>query len=419
MSRAVLAGTVGNVLEWFDYSLYGFFAAAISVNFFPAKDEMVSLMVSFMVFGLGFGARPLGGFIFGHYGDKIGRKNALAATVIIMGGSTFLMGLLPTYAQIGIMAPILLTVLRLLQGVAAGGEWGNCVSFLAEYSKPNNRAFIVSFSQVGSGLGLLLGALFGMSLSSMLSLEALNAWGWRVAFLFGIVVAGVGYYIRKNVEETPAFQDKIETEAVSQAPLRDVFQSYKKEMIAVFLLMCGANTSYWLILNFMSTFISRFLKLSLTTGFSLTAITLVSYMVGLPIAGYLADRFGRKPLMIMGSGGIVVFGYPLFKLLSEATSYGEMAAVVMGLAFIFALFQGANTCAMSELFPTKVRCSGFSVPYQLSSAVFAGTAMAAATWLFNVTGNVMAVPIYMCITMVVTLLTTLTLYSETKDKPFE
>ncbi|SFG78783.1 MFS transporter, MHS family, proline/betaine transporter [Desulfotomaculum arcticum] len=415
---AVIAGSAGNIMEWFDYSLYAYFASAISINFFPADDPLVSLILAFVVFGAGFVARPLGGFIFGHYADKIGRKHILGLTVMLMGGSTFIMGILPTYAQIGIAAPIILTAVRLLQGLAAGGEWGSCVSFLGEYAKPDNRAYIVSFGQVGAAFGLLMGVVFGMFLSSVMSAAVLNAWGWRIAFVVGILVAWFGYYITKKIDETPVFQEQQKSDAPKETPLFEIFRNYKKPMITVFLLMCGGNITYWLIMTFMATYISRFLKLSLTTGFSLTALTIIVYMIGLPVGGRLADKYGRKPLMLTGSAGIAVLGYPLFKVLAQANSYFEMASIVCVLAFVFALFQGSNTVAMSELFPTAVRVSGFSVPYQLSSAVFAGTVMAAVTWLLKVTGDVMVVPVYMCLSMVVTLLTVIILYPETKDKPF-
>jgi len=402
-------------MEWFDYGIYGYFAVAISTNFFPANDPMVSLILSFMVFGLGFIARPVGGFIFGHFGDRIGRKNTLSATVILMGGSTFIMGILPTYAQIGITAPIILTIVRLLQGIAAGGEWGSAVSFLGEYSKPNRRAFIVSFSQVGSAFGLLLGSLLGLLLSNIFSTDTLNAWGWRPAFILGILIAIFGYYIRRGVDETPVFQNTKESEKYTEKPLVNAFKDHKLGMVTCFLLISGALVTYWLILSFMPTYISQFLKLPMSSGFSLTAITLIVYMIALPISGLLADIFGRKPIMLLGAGGIVVFSYPLFNVLAHTTSYASMAVVVSLLAVIFALFNGPNTVAMSELFPANVRVSGFSVPYQLASAVFAGTALMAATWLINKTGNVMMVPIYMCATMLITLLTTIFLYKETKN----
>ena len=417
MRGALLAGVAGNMLEWFDYSLYGFFASVISANFFPAKDPIVGLMITFLVFGLGFVARPVGGFLFGHYADRIGRKNVLAITVILMGGSTLIMGLLPSYARIGVAAPIILTFARLLQGTAAGGEFGSCVSFLAEYATPRNRAFIVSWSQVSAAAGLLLGALWGTALSSLLSQPQLYSWGWRIAFIFGIVVALAGYIIRKNVDETPVFQQKTESDALSQTPLVDAFRNYKKELITVFFLVGGSNVTYWLVLNFMSTYISRFLKLGMTTGFSLTVVTLVAFMAGVPLAGHLADRFGRKPLMLAGSGGLTFLGYPLFKALARTSSYGEMAGIVIVLALIFSLYIGGFTVGISELFPTNVRCSGFSMAYQVSSAVFGGTAMATVTWLIRASGSNMAVPMYMSGLMFVCLLATVFLFPETKDRP--
>ena len=418
-SKFVMAGIVGNIMEWFDYGIYGFFAVAISTNFFPNNDPMVSLILSFMVFGLGFIARPIGGFIFGHLGDKIGRKNTLSITVMIMGASTFVMGILPTYAQIGIAAPIILTICRMLQGISAGGEWGSAVSFLGEYAKPNNRSFITSFSQVGTGSGLLLGSLVALFLSNIFSAEAISSWAWRIAFLFGIVIAFFGYYIRRNVEETPVFQEAKESDSFSENPLKEAFKDHKLGMATCFLLMSGAFVTYWLILSFMPTYISEFLKLPVSVGFSLTALTLVTYIISSPIAGYLGDKYGRKPIMLIGSGGIVFLSYPLFHILANTDSFAVMAIVVCLEAFIFALFQGPNTIAMSELFPTRVRVSGFSVPYQLAGAVFAGTAMMTATWLISKTGNVMMVPIYMISTMAITFLTTMFLYKETKDVPYE
>lgn len=419
MTKAIIAGAIGNALEWFDYALYGYFATIISANFFPTSDPIVSLMMTFLVFGLGFVARPIGGFIFGHYADRLGRREALALTVILMGGSTMVMGLLPTYAQVGVAAPIILTFLRLLQGVAAGGEWGSCVSFLAEYSKPGNRAFIVSWSQVSVAIGLLMGALWGMFLSFVLSQQDLYAWGWRIAFWFGIVVALVGYYIRKGVEETPVFQEKAESAALSKTPLKEVFRDYKKELITVFFLVGGGNVAYWLILNFMSTYISRFLKLPMTTGFSLNALILVAFMIGMPISGYLADKYGRKPTIIAGSAAVTFLSYPLFQFLSQAKSYGEMAVIVFVLSLLFTVYIAPMTVGISELFPTRVRCSGFAIAYQMATAVFGGTVMLIVTWLIKITGNVLMVPIYMSAVMFLSFLSSVFLFPETKNKLLE
>lgn len=417
--KFIAAGIIGNILEWFDYGLYGFFAVAISINFFPPGDPVAGLILSFLVFGLGFAARPIGGVIFGHFGDKIGRKNTLSLTVILMGASTFIMGILPTYAQIGIAAPIILALARLLQGISAGGEWGSSVSFLGEYAKPNNRAFVVSFSQVGSAVGLLLGSLTGLLFTNIFTEEALISYGWRIAFLIGIFIAFFGYFMRKNVEETPVFLEKKEGDALPEFPVKEVFKNYKLQMVTVFFLISGGFVTYWLIFSFMPTYVSQFLKLSMNVGFSLTAITLVSYIIALPISGILADKFGRRPIMLIGSSGIILLSYPLFTVLKNTESFSVMALVVSFLAAVFAMFQGPNTVAMSELFPSKVRVSGFSIPYQVASAVFAGTALSAATWLLDKTGNVMAMPTYMIAIMCLSLLATLFLYKETKDKSYD
>ena len=230
--RAVAAGFIGNVLEWFDYSIYGYFAVAISANFFSSDNEIVSLMLAFMVFGMGFVARPLGAFIFGHLGDKVGRRNTLSITVILMGICTFIMGILPTYEQIGVAAPLILVLVRLGQGISSGGEWGSAVSFLGEYSRNDNRGLIVSFSQVGSALGLLMGALTGMLFSNIMTQETLISYGWRIAFMFGIVIAIFGYLLRKNVDETPVFQNA----EVVESPIREAFQNHKGTMIKQFFL---------------------------------------------------------------------------------------------------------------------------------------------------------------------------------------
>ena len=200
MAKAVLAGSVGNALEWFDYGLYGYFASIISSQFFSSKDPVTALMLSFIVFGVGFVMRPVGGLVFGHYADRVGRRQVLTWTVMLMGLSTFAVGCLPTYAQIGVGAPILLACCRLLQGISTGGEWGSCMSFLAEYSTPHNRGFIVSWSQFSIAVGLLLGSGSGALLSAMLSPEAMNAWGWRLPFWSGLLIACFGMFIRKKVE---------------------------------------------------------------------------------------------------------------------------------------------------------------------------------------------------------------------------
>jgi MHS family proline/betaine transporter-like MFS transporter len=387
---AVVAGFIGNVLEWFDYGIYGYFAVAISHNFFVSDNEIVALLLTFMVFGLGFVVRPIGAFIFGHLGDRLGRKDTLSITVILMGGCTFIMGCLPNYAQIGVAAPIILTIVRLGQGIACGGEWGSAVSFLGEYARKDNRAFIISFSQMGTAIGLLCGASLGMLFSNVMSQEALMGWGWRIPFLFGIVIAAVGYYIRKGVDETPVFKEM----EVLANPIKVAFKTHGTTIVKQFFLAGAAHITYWLIFSYMVTYVNVFLKLPLQAGFSLSAIILLTYIVVLPFNGMLADKIGRKPMMIIGGTGLCVFAYPLYSILANASTFGAMALVGIALATMFALWNGSVTCLMNELYPAKIRVTAFSLAYQFSSAVFAGTALMIATWLVDKTGNVMAMPMY-------------------------
>jgi len=412
---AVVAGFIGNVLEWFDYAIYGYFAVAISHNFFPTDDDIVSLLLTFLVFGLGFVARPLGAFIFGRLGDKMGRKNTLALTVIMMGSCTFIMGCLPTYAQIGIAAPIILTIVRLGQGIACGGEWGSAVSFLGEYARKDNRAFIISFSQIGTAIGLLCGALMGMLFTNIMPEEVFLSWGWRIAFLLGIVIAFVGYYIRKGVDETPVFK-KME---VLESPVKTAFKTHGTTIVKQFFLAGAAHITYWLIFSYMVTYVNVFLKLPMKAGFSLTAVILITYMVVLPFNGMLADKFGRKPMMIIGGAGLCVFAYPLYSVLAHATTFATMALVGIALSTMFAMWNGSVTCLMNELYPAKIRVTAFSLAYQFSSAVFAGTALMIATWLVNKTGNVMAMPIYIIAAQAMGLFVIIFLLKETMHLNYE
>lgn len=412
VKKAIFAGALGNVLEWYDYGIYGYFASILSALFFPVSDPIVGLMMTFLVFGLGFVARPLGGFIFGHYADRMGRRTVLAITVILMGLSTLLMGLLPTYQQIGVAAPIFLTILRLLQGVATGGEWGSCTSFMVEYTTPRNRTFIVSWSQVSTAVGLLMGSFLGAFLTSVLPQEALYSWGWRIPFICGIIVALVGYYVRHNVDETPAFQNKLQTQDVSEQPLLEAVRYYKRELCAVFLIVAGGNVAYWLILSFMTTYISKFLKLPLERGFQINSISLVVFAVGLPVFGWLADRIGRKRVLLAGYVLLIVLGYPLFAMLAKAQGFVQMTAIVCVLTLILAIINGVVMTVVTEIFPTKVRCSAFAISYNVAAALFGGTSMFVATWLIRVTGNVLSVPLYMIGLMVLTFLAAAFLYQE-------
>ncbi|MBP2639856.1 MAG: proP [Firmicutes bacterium] len=419
MAKAVLAGSVGNALEWFDYGLYGYFAAIISSQFFPSKDPVTALMLTFIVFGVGFVMRPIGGLIFGHYADRVGRRNALTWTVILMGISTFAIGCLPTYAQVGILAPVLLATCRLLQGVSTGGEWGSCMSFLAEYSTPHNRGFIVSWSQFSIAVGLLLGSGSGALLSSLLSPEAMNAWGWRLPFWSGMLIAMYGFYVRRKVDETPVFKQCEENHTLAQTPLMDVLKNYRRETILSFGIVIGWTISYWIIMAYMPTYISKVLKFPLAVGLSYNTFLIIVFMIAIPFTGILADKVGRKPVMIGAALGFIILGYPLFYVLSTTQNPVVLLSVMAVLAILEALVCGGATVAMTEIFPTNVRCSAIAIGYNIAVACFGGTAPFVSTWLISTTGNNLAPTYYLIAGSVVSLLVLIFMAKETYNKPLK
>ena len=419
MVKAVLAGSIGNALEWFDYGLYGYFATMISANFFPAKDGLTSLMLTFIVFGVGFVMRPLGGLVFGHYADRVGRRNALTGTIILMGLSTFAIGCLPTYAQVGFWAPVLLTVCRLVQGISTGGEWGSCMSFLAEYSRPDNRGYIVSWSQFSIGIGLLLGSSFGVALSTLLTPEAMMAWGWRIPFLSGILICLFGMYIRRQVDETPRYKEATEASEIIDSPLKEVVTTHLRETILSFGIVIGWTISYWLIMAYMPTYMSRVLKLPMWMGFSFNTLLLLFFMAVVPFTGILADKIGRKPVILIAAGGFVLLSYPLFSLMGSTQNSVVIMGVLLVFAFHEAMICGGATVAITEIFPTNVRCSAIAIGYNIAVAMFGGTAPFVSTWLISYTGSNIAPTFYLIAGSCITILAVTTLMEETKDKPLK
>lgn len=416
--KTILGGTIGNVLEWFDYGLYGYFASAISVNFFQSKDPLTALMLTFAVFGVGFVMRPVGGIIFGYLADKIGRRATLSATVIMMGLGTFVVGCLPNAAQIGAAAPVLLVACRLLQGMATGGEWGTCTSFLAEFATPYNRGYIVSWASVSMGGGLLLGSLTGFLLSNTMTKEALFSWGWRIPFLFGILIAIYGYYIRRGLEETPVYEKALQSGEVSKSPLREVMRDHRRELLALIFLIAGATTSYWLILTYMTTFIINILKLPASTAFGLNSLLLITYMFMLPFFGKLTDKIGRKKQMLISYGLFAILDYPLFSILCTTQSLVVMILVIEILGIILAMALAAGMPMVAEMFPTKVRASGFGIGYNIGQAVFGGTCTYIVTWLIKTTGNPRAVAIYLVVLVLITFFDVLFFIPESYRKEF-
>lgn len=400
--KAVIAGTIGNFIEWYDFSVYGFFAAIIGSQFFPSDDPVASLLASFAVFAVSFFMRPVGAFVFGHYGDRIGRRSTLAVAVILMGVATCMIGLLPTYAQIGVAAPILLVVARLLQGLSAGGEWSGSAAFMVEYAPEERRGLYGSWQQFSVVAGLLVGSAVGGLLGLILSEDALNSYGWRIPFILGVVVGLVGLYLRLRLEDTPAFRTIEEKAEVESSPIKESFTTHGKESLTAIGFTVAWTVSYYVLLTYMPTYVSSTLGFPLSQALLSNAIGLGVLMALIPLTGALSDRVGRKPLVIAFSALIAVLTYPLFLLISG----GSLMAVVVGqvlFGVIISLFSGPGPAALVEMFPTNVRYSALGISYNIAVAVFGGTAPFIVTFLISRTGNNLSPGFYLIAAAVITL----------------
>ncbi len=408
----IAAGVVGTVVEWYDFAVYAYFASSLGQNFFPSTVPYRSLLLSFAVFGVGFFMRPVGGLIFGHYGDRVGRRNALAATVILMGVATFLVGVLPTYAQVGLLAPVLLVVLRLLQGLSAGGEWAGAAAFLVEYAPSDRRGYIGSWQQVSVGGGFLLGSAIATLLTSVMSPASLAAWGWRIPFFSGLVMAAIGFYLRLAVEETPKFRELEQAGQVAAAPVAEAFGKHWRDLLVVIGFTLSGTVAYYVFLAYFPTYVSTVLKLPLRLASSINTLGLVLFLIMVPFLGILSDRIGRRPILLAHGAAAILLPYPLFLWMGSRNAGVILVAQIMGV-FIQALFSGAAVAAYAEMFPTRVRYTSISVPYNLTVAAFGGTAPFIATYLVSTTKNTLSFTYYLIASGIVSFLTYLLAVKET------
>ncbi len=413
--RAIVGAAVGNAVEWFDFAVYGYLAATIGALFFPSDNPTASLLASFAVFGAAFFVRPLGGFVFGPMGDRIGRQRTLAFVIILMSVATFAMGLLPTYAAIGIWAPLLLVTLRLLQGFSAGGEFGGASTFLAEYSPDERRGYLVSWIEFSAVGGFLLGSATVLALTTGLGEDAMSSWGWRIPFLLAGPLGLVGLYIRLRLEDTPEFRALERTGEVSNSPLRETVVQNWKAILQVAGLVIIQNAGFYIVLVYMPTYFSEQLGFASTSSSLSTVLTLLAAMVLIPPLGALSDRVGRKPVLAASCVGFALLSYPLFLLMQQGSLFAAVLAHV-ALGALLAIFLSATIAALTELFPTRVRYGGFSIGYNISVAIFGGAAPFLATFLISATGNPLSPAFYLIAGAVATFVTLLTI-TETARTP--
>jgi MHS family proline/betaine transporter-like MFS transporter len=388
--RVIVAASIGNALEWYDVIVYGFFAATISKLFFPSVDETVSLLLALGTFAVAYVVRPLGALVLGAYADRVGRKAALMLSIRLMMLGTLLIAIMPPYAQIGVIAPILILVARLVQGFSAGGEFGSATAFLVEHA-PERRGFMASWQFASQGLSTLLASAFGTVLTATLSDAQLESWGWRIPFLFGLLIGPVGYYIRRYVDESGEF---VQATGAERAPVQDTFRTQKGRMlVAIGALAVSTAISY--LITYMPTFAMKELGLPASTGFAATLVSGIVLTVMTPVVGHLSDRFGRVRIMLLFAALILVLVYPSFAFLVAYPGFAVILAVMFVVGALKAGYFAPLPAMMADLFPVTNRATGMSVSYNIGVMTFGGTTPLVIVWLVDATGDKLAVTYYL------------------------
>ncbi|HUG70119.1 MAG TPA: MFS transporter [Pirellulaceae bacterium] len=403
VGRVVLASFIGTTIEWYDFLIYGT-AAALVFNrlFFPEFDELTGTMLAYGTFAIGFFARPIGGIVFGHFGDRLGRKTMLVTTLTIMGVATFLIGLLPTYETAGIAAPISLVVLRFIQGLGVGGEWGGAVLMAVEHGHRGRRGLYGSWVQAGVPVGLLL-ATAVFAIFSSLPDEQFMAWGWRVPFLLGIVLLGVGMFIRVRIMESPLFANIKSKQKMPSLPVLEVLRKHPGNVLLAMGARFAENASFYIFSVFVISYATGTLGLQKNTILIGIWIAAVVQFFAIPTFGHLSDRWGRRPVYLGGAWFIVLFAFPFFWLVNTQVNYLVWLAIILGLAGHSAMY-GPQAAFFSELFGTNVRYTGASLGYQVASPLAGGLAPLIATKLLAVgNGDPALVAVYMIVTGIITL----------------
>jgi len=403
MRRAVVSSAAGTTIEWYDFFLYGVAAALVfPQKFFPGSDPYVATLLAFSTYFVGFAARPVGAALFGHYGDRMGRKTALIATLVLMGSATVAIGLIPDYSRIGIWGAVLLTVFRVLQGIGVGGEWGGAVLIAGEWTDPKRRGFSTSFAQFGAPAGMVLanGALAVMSFFT--TEDAFLSWGWRVPFLLSVVLVFIGLYIRVGVHETPVFASLQSQGRVARAPVAQVLRQHWREVVLTALLRSGQQTPFYIFTTYVLTYATQQLGFDRSLILSFVMIQALVSMAAIPYFGHLSDVIGRRRITAIGCVVMMVFPFIYFGMLDTRVTWLVFLAITLGLPSQD-LQYGPQAAFIAERFPGTLRYSGASLGYQLASITAGGPAPIVALYLYQHYKTSMAVAAYVALTALVSL----------------
>lgn len=406
LTRAVIASTIGTTIEWYDFFLYSTVTGLVFAKlYFPNSDPLTGTLQAFGVYAVGFFARPIGAFIFGHYGDRIGRKSALIATLLLMGLSTFAVALVPTYESIGIWGAVILVVLRFIQGIGVGGEWGGSVLLAMEWAKTNShRGFIASWPQFGVPAGLFLANL-AVLVFSEISGDAFLDWGWRIPFLLNILLMFIGLYIRLQILETPAFRELVRKNEVSAAPAVEVFKRHPREVFLTAASRLGQQTAFYIFTAFIFTYGTA--RLGFTREFLLSAVmtgSVLSFFT-IPFFGWLSDRAGRKKIYMLGTAAIGLYAFAYFAMLDTAAPLWVFTAIVIAM-IPHDMAYGPQAAMIAECFSARLRYSGASLGYHLASIVAGGPAPIIAVALLAAYGSGYAVAVYILVSAIASLVAT-------------
>lgn len=403
-AKVLIASLTGSTIEWFDFFLYGTAAALVFDElFFPSDDPFVSLMLSYLTFSLTFFIRPLGGVVFSHIGDRIGRKKTLIITLTLMGGATMLIGLLPTYDSVGILAPILLIVLRIVQGLGIGGEWGGALLLAYEYAPENRRGLFGSVPQMGITSGMLLASLV-LTLMSLLPDDQFATWGWRVPFVGSVLLVLLGLWIRSGIDETPSFKKAKEEGEVAKLPVVETFRFHWRAVLVAVGAKVVETAPFYIFGTFVVSYATGTLSFDNTSALNAVTVGAIVATVCIPIAGRLSDTFGRQRVYLVGAVLLALFIAPYFLMLGTGSTLMLVLATVIGLGVLWAPVTATIGTLCSEIFSTRVRYTGVTLGYQIGAAAAGGTAPLIATWLLSRFDNSwVPIAVYLVLTAVVSI----------------